>query len=87
MIIQVHQQLDAYARLREVIEYYADLDVLPFESDAADRFAQLRRTGIRIGTMYLKIASIALAHDALLLTANATDFGKVPGLQIENWMN
>jgi tRNA(fMet)-specific endonuclease VapC len=34
----------------------------------------------------LKIASIALANDALLLTANRRDFEKVPGLQLENWL-
>ena len=31
--------------------------------------------------MDLKIASIVLAHDALLLTANRKDFEKVPGLR------
>ena len=32
----------------------------------------------------LKIASICLVHDGLLLTRNLSDFAKVPGLRVEN---
>jgi tRNA(fMet)-specific endonuclease VapC len=31
------------------------------------------------------IACIALAHDALLVTANTKHFNKVPGLKLANW--
>ena len=34
----------------------------------------------------LKIASIALVHDALVLSANRRDFQKVPGLRVEDWL-
>jgi len=40
---------------------------------------------IRIGTMDLRIASIALVEGATVLTANASDFEKVPGLTIDDW--
>jgi tRNA(fMet)-specific endonuclease VapC len=40
---------------------------------------------IRIGTMDLKIAAIALAHGATLLSRNLVDFKKVPGLTVEDW--
>lgn len=35
--------------------------------------------------MDLRIASIVLAHDAALLSANLSDFRKVPGLKVEDW--
>jgi predicted nucleic acid-binding protein len=34
----------------------------------------------------LKIASIALEADAVLLSANLRDFERVPGLRVENWL-
>jgi tRNA(fMet)-specific endonuclease VapC len=35
--------------------------------------------------MDLKIAAIALAYDATVLTRNVSDFGKVTGLKVEDW--
>jgi hypothetical protein len=34
----------------------------------------------------LKIASIALANDSLLFSANLVDLQKVPGLKVEDWL-
>ena len=45
------------------------------------------RQGLRIGSLDLKIACIALAHAAAVLTRNTTDFAQVPGLRIENWLD
>ena len=36
--------------------------------------------------MDLKIASIALLNDALLVTANVRDYSSVAGLRCENWL-
>jgi tRNA(fMet)-specific endonuclease VapC len=57
-----------------------------FTDLAAERFEQLRKVRIRIGTQDLEIASIALVNDALLLSANRQDFVQVPGLKLENWI-
>ena len=35
----------------------------------------------------LKIACIAITHDATLLTRNTVDFAQVPGLRFENWLD
>lgn len=40
---------------------------------------------IRIATMDLRIAAIALANNLTVLTQNTRDFGKVPGLITEDW--
>jgi tRNA(fMet)-specific endonuclease VapC len=53
---------------------------------AADALGQFRARRIRIGTQDLKIAAIALANDALLLSANLRDFEQVPILRVEDWL-
>jgi len=82
----VHRQIPAYARLGRFLNVLSDWDIVPFDEAAADFFAKLRRQRVRIGTMDLKIASIALANGALLVTANHRDFSAVPGLHSENWL-
>jgi len=82
-----HRQIVAYGRLQRRIDFFAAWTVLPWDADAADLFVRSRQEGLRIGSMDLKIACIALAHDATVLTRNAKDFAQVPGLRIENWLD
>jgi tRNA(fMet)-specific endonuclease VapC len=44
--------------------------------------ATLERAGQRIGMLDLLIAATALLDDATLVTGNAREFGRVPGLRI-----
>jgi tRNA(fMet)-specific endonuclease VapC len=81
-----HRQIVAYERLQRRIEFFAAWRVLPWNTSAADIFVRLRREGVRVGTMDLKIAAISLVHDATLLTRNTGDFTRVPGLRFENWL-
>lgn len=37
--------------------------------------------------MDLRIGSIALSRDGLLLSRNVNDFRQVPGLHVENWLD
>ena len=82
-----HRQIHSYTKLQRQIEVLASWVILPLDSESAEMFLNFRRQGVRIGTMDLKIACIALAHDATLLTRNATDFAKVPGLRFKNWLD
>jgi tRNA(fMet)-specific endonuclease VapC len=82
----VHRQVPAYARLAKLFDLLSDWEIVPFDESAADRFKRLRRQRIRIGTMDLKIASIALVNDALLVSANVRDYSVVPYLRCENWL-
>lgn len=80
-------EVAVYARLQRTLKTYSDWDILPFDDDAVPEFERLRKLRLKAGTMDLKIASIALAHDALLLSRNLVDFRKVPGLRVENWLD
>jgi tRNA(fMet)-specific endonuclease VapC len=82
-----YRQISPYAKLQRQIEVFADWTILPWGAESAELFLSLRQQGVRIGSLDLKIACIALAHDATLLTRNALDFAKVPGLRFENWLD
>jgi tRNA(fMet)-specific endonuclease VapC len=81
----VTQQVDAYRRLHRQQDNYCRIPVVVFDAPAAVTFQRLRRTRLRIGTMDLKIAAIVLSRGATLLSRNLADFGRVLGLQVEDW--
>jgi tRNA(fMet)-specific endonuclease VapC len=59
--------------------------VLDYDERASTAFSSLVKQRIRVGTMDLRIASIAIANDMTLLTRNTVDVERVPGLRIEDW--
>lgn len=83
----VHEQIPAYARLGQLIQVLSEWTILAFDDLAADQFAALRRQLKRVGTMDLKIASIALTNNAVLASANLRDYAFIPNLRCENWLD
>jgi tRNA(fMet)-specific endonuclease VapC len=74
-----------YALLLEILQGFMSSPVLAFDAAASAVFQGLQAQRVRMGTMDMRIAAIALCHRLTLLTRNARDFGKVPGLITENW--
>ncbi|MBP8148857.1 MAG: PIN domain-containing protein [Limnohabitans sp.] len=64
-------------------------DVRAWPLEATHHYAQIRsaleRQGKPIGGMDLMIAAHALAEDSVLITNNAREFHRVPGLAVEEW--
>ncbi len=81
----LEQQIFAYEKLKRTLKNFGKLEVLDFNNSAAAQFEQLQKQRIRIGTMDLKIAAIAIANDATLLSRNLKDFSKIPNLKVEDW--
>ncbi|MBC8136248.1 MAG: type II toxin-antitoxin system VapC family toxin [Fibrella sp.] len=77
--------LSAYSRLLIHIKTFDGIPLLPFDANAADAFEAFQKAKIRVGTMDLKIAAIALANNATVLTRNTGHFSKVPSLKVEDW--
>jgi tRNA(fMet)-specific endonuclease VapC len=75
----------AYARLRAAVEYFASITLIDYDLAADTIFEDLRHQGVRIGTQDLRIASVALAQNATLVTGNTRDFRLVPGLTTVDW--
>jgi len=74
-----------------LLEFLAPLEVQDFPSAAAVSFgairARLQAAGTPIGNFDLLIAAHALHNGLTLVTNNAREFARVPGLLIENWVD
>jgi tRNA(fMet)-specific endonuclease VapC len=81
----VDKQMETYARLNRMRQYYCATPVLLFDEKCLAQFQTLWIQRLRVGTMDLKIAATALANNATLITRNTSDFSKVPGLTVEDW--
>jgi tRNA(fMet)-specific endonuclease VapC len=75
----------AYRRMSQLLKDFSGRYVADFDDAAAHKAVELRATGIRIATMDLRIASIALTKNWTVVTRNFVDFTKVPNLRIEDW--
>ncbi len=77
------------ANLKRLEALFAALEPAPFDDRAADQYglirAQLTAVGRPIGPNDLLIAATALAVDATLVTRNAREFSRVPGLRVDVW--
>jgi len=65
------------------------LAVLDWPQDAARHYAEIRsdlkKRGAQLGAADLMIAAHARAINAIVVTTNVKDFGRVKGLEVENW--
>ena len=65
---------------------YCSILALDFDDRSAKEFQNLKDQRLKIGTMDLKMASIALANSATLLSRNLRDFSRIPNLRVEDWI-
>src|SRR5439155_23868904 len=79
------REVVAYERLQALLRFFNEIPVLDYTEGVAAQFEKLRRSRLRVATMDLKIAAIALTQDAMLLTSNLKDFQRVPNLRVEDW--
>lgn len=78
-------RVNAYAQLKSSFRFYLGIAIWDYDTVADTIFVALTKAKVRVGTKDLRIASIALANDATLLTRNTQDFARVPNLRFEDW--
>lgn len=81
----LEQEIYAYQKLHRFLESYRDTSVLDFDEKSAAVFQDLKSRKIRIGTMDLKIAAIAISQNAVLVSRNLADFSQVSDLSVQDW--
>ena len=70
--------------------FLTPFQIINFDHESAEVFGRVRsdleRRGTVIGPYDLQIASIAIAHDLVLVTNNIKEFKRVDGLNLEKWV-
>ena len=75
----------------EVIEEFSSLlEVLPYTAKASAHYGSIRsaleKVGQPIGVNDLHIAAHARSEGLVVVTNNVSEFARVPGLMVENWV-
>ena len=77
--------------LSVIEDFCSRLEVLPYGAKAAQHYgairASLEKMGQPIGVNDLQIAGHARSEGLVLVTNNVSEFMRVPGLQVENWVH
>jgi len=76
-------------RMKQLQEIISLINIIPFSEKEAKVSASIRaileKKGTPIGPYDILIAGTALAHQAVLVSRNTSEFERVDKLQIENW--
>ncbi len=86
---QAAHLVDLYTRLWLALDYFKSIRVCNFDQAADDCHNQLLQSNPSLMKKRLqkdmRIAAIAIAIGATLVTRNHRDFSQVPGLLLEDW--
>jgi tRNA(fMet)-specific endonuclease VapC len=89
LIYGAEKSTQSVRNLADIEALAARMDVVPFDSQAAIHFGQVRaelaKSGKLIGPFDLMIAGHARSRGLILVTNNLREFKRVPGLRVENW--
>jgi tRNA(fMet)-specific endonuclease VapC len=75
----------SYDRMTGFATFIKQLPIVSFSAAAIRRYRQLKSLKLNVPKKDLCIAAIAREIGAKVVTCNAADFGRVPGLDIEDW--
>ena len=73
----------------DVRGFLRDFEIIPFDSEAAWTYGEIKSTlelkGTPIGYNDMIIAATALAKKGVLVTNNIREFSRIDGLMLEDW--
>jgi tRNA(fMet)-specific endonuclease VapC len=82
-------KIEIYQRLLITTKFIQQMPVLNYEQSASDRYQQIIKDNPILAKRRLekdmRIAAIALANEATIVTRNKRDFEQVPRLIIDDW--
>jgi tRNA(fMet)-specific endonuclease VapC len=83
------ERITAYSHLHRSASFFQTIQLLNYDQSASDIYQRLITDTPILAKKRLdkdiRIAAIALANKATVVTRNYRDFNLVPGLQVEDW--
>lgn len=90
LLLAVYKSGRSKKSLSKMESFLEPYEIVPFSDEASYEYAEIRadleKRQKLIGSNDLMIAAIAKADNAILVTNNVQEFGRVKGLKIENWV-
>lgn len=90
MVFGCKKSLDPQRNYRALLEFLLPFNIIEFEQRDCDKYGEVRHfletNGTPIGTIDTFIGSMSIARNLTLVTNNVKEFGRIPGIQIENWI-
>ena len=87
---KIFRQTGSQRLLDQVKLVLSAIDILPFEKPSDYYYAEIRefleQNGIPIGANDLLIAAHAKSLSLTVVTANFSEFNRVPNLMVKNWL-
>lgn len=69
---------------------FPNINILPFDTESGKIYGELKanleKGGISKSEPDLRIASVAIQHNLILITGNLIHFRNIPKLKVENWI-
>jgi tRNA(fMet)-specific endonuclease VapC len=75
----------AYQSFIQAVNLVASFPLLNYSQTAIARYETRKKLKLNVGGNDLRIAAIALEHNATVVSANLRDFTRVPDLKVEDW--
>jgi len=70
---------------------FPNVNILPFDAQSGKTYGRMKafleKRGVPKSELDLRIASIAIQYDMILITGNKRHFINIPGLNVEDWIN
>ena len=89
LVYGAHRSTRAAENLRLLARFFEPFTAVPFDDRCLVSYGRIRsdleRLGTPIGPNDLLIAATSIAHGLTLVTHNIEEFGRIPGLVIEDW--
>lgn len=91
LLFGAHKSAKSAENLARLEVFFRPFASLPFDDAAAKVAGQIRaeleKAGTPIGPNDLLIGAIALTRGLTVVTRNTREFGRIPGLHLEDWVS